>query len=108
MKKLNVSLLLIAIMILSMSVAFAADEDATLSEVDEIAIDDDVLTIDETGDELSVTEEEIVQTDDTYDVVGEAKTVTNSTFFEYFDDVASFDDDFILIEKFLFIFNFFI
>ena len=53
-----ISLLLLFVMVLSVSATFAADEDAALSEVDdEVIIDQDVLSVQEDNEPLSVEDE---------------------------------------------------
>ena len=65
-----ISLLLLFVMVLSVSATFAADEDAALSEVDdEVIIDQDVLSVQEDNEPLSVEDEEVVEADDGFDDV---------------------------------------
>ena len=79
---------------MSVSATFAADEDIALGEVnDEIAVDDNVLSVEEDTDTLSVADEPAVEADDTSDVVGSSSTVTNTTFHDYFDEYGSLTSD---------------
>ena len=89
-----ISLLLLFVMVLSVSATFAADEDATLTEVDdEVTIYQDVLSVQEDNDQLSVEEEDVVEADDSFDdVLKEDNVVTNNTFHNYFDDSGSLLD----------------
>jgi hypothetical protein len=66
--------------------SFAADGNVTLGEVDdEMAIDDNVLSVDENNEALSADEEGS-------EVVSASATVTNSTFHDYFDDQGTLLD----------------
>ena len=89
-----ISLLLLFVMVLSVSATFAADEDAALSEVDdEVIIDQDVLSVQEDNEPLSVEDEEVVEADDGFDdVLKEGNVVTNNTFHNYFDDSGNLLD----------------
>ena len=89
-----ISLLLLFVMVLSVSATFAADEDAALSEVDdEVTIDQDVLSVQEDNEPLSVEDEEVVEADDGFDdVLKEGNVVTNDTFHNYFDDSGNLLD----------------
>ena len=89
-----ISLLLLFVMVLSVSATFAADEDAALSEVDdEVTIDQDVLSVQEDNEPLSVEDEEVVEADDGFDDVLKAgNVVTNDTFHNYFDDSGNLLD----------------
>ena len=78
---------------LSASAAFATDDDATLTAVDdEITIDENVLSVEE-DDALEITEEDVVETNDDSDVVSAPSTVTNATFHDYFDETGNLTSD---------------
>lgn len=70
---------------LSVGSAFAADEDVTLTTIDdEITVEDDVLSVEEETDTLEAEDEQVLETGDTSEVVGASATVTNTTFHNYF------------------------
>ena len=75
-----ISLILLSVVLLSASVAFAAtDDNATVSEVNnEIAIDEDTLT---------ASNDVVIQENDTSSA--ESNVVTNSTFYQYFDNTGT-------------------
>ena len=78
---------------LSASAAFATDDDATLTAVDdEITIDENVLSVEE-DDALEITEEDVVETNEDSDVVSAPSTVTNATFHDYFDETGNLTSD---------------
>ena len=86
---------------LSLGVAFAADEDVTLNEVDDgITVDEDVLSVEEDTDTLSASDETALEADDSSNLVGESSTVTSDTFFNYFDSsgVLTSDADELIFE----------
>ena len=77
----------------SLGVAFAADEDVALNGVDDgIIVDEDVLSVEEDSDTLSVTDESAIEADDT-SVIGESSTVTKDTFFNYFNEYGVLTSD---------------
>ena len=71
---------------LSASVAFAADEDITLNGVDDEVSEEEVLSVEEDADALSVVDDTVIEADDGADVLKTTKTVTNDTFFNYFNE----------------------
>ena len=75
-----ISLILLSVVLLSASVAFAAtDDNATVSEVNnEIAIGEDTLT---------ASNDVVIQENDTSSA--ESNVVTNSTFYQYFDNTGT-------------------
>ena len=61
--------------------SFAADENVTLSQADdEITVDNNVLSVEETEDMVNV------EDNDNGEIVGESNIVTNATFHNYFDE----------------------
>ena len=79
---------------LSLGVAFAADENVTLNEVDDgITVDKDVLSVEKNSDTLSVSDENAIEADDSSNLVGASSTVTNDTFFDYFDSSGALTSD---------------
>ena len=81
-----ISLLLLCVLMFAVSTSFAADGNVTLGEVDdEMAIDDNVLSVGEDTEALSVD-------DESSNVVGSSATVTNSSFHDYFDDQGTLLD----------------
>lgn len=86
---------------LSLGATFAADENATLSSVDdEITIDEEVLSVEDETDTLGAEDEQVLETDDATEVVGASATVTNSTFHNFFDEngVLTSDADELIFE----------
>ena len=78
-----ISLILLSVVLLSASAAFAADNVSAVD--DEIAMEESVLAIDEDSDALEVTED--VSSEDIVAVA--SNIVTNDTFFNYFDENGS-------------------
>ncbi len=79
---------------LSLGVAFAADENVTLNEVDdEITVDEDVLSVEEDTETLSASDETAIEADGSSNLVGESSTVTKDTFFDYFDSSGALTSD---------------
>ena len=79
---------------LSVGSAFAADEDTTLTTIDdEITVEDDVLSVEDETDALEAENEQVLETDDATEVVGASATVTNTTFHNYFDEYGDLTSD---------------
>ena len=79
-----ISLILLSVVLLSASVAFAATDDVTADVNDEISIDDEVLAIDNI-DELESTDESAVA-EDILSADESSNVVTKDTFYNYFDE----------------------
>ena len=77
---------------LSAGATFAADGDSALTTLDDEIIVD-VLSVEEDSETLDVDEQTVLETDDVSDVVGETKTVTNTTFHDYFDEYGTLTSD---------------
>ena len=73
----------------SLGATFAANEETVADVDDEIVIDEDVLSVDESTDALNADEENVIEEADNSDVVSAASTVTNDTFFNYFENDGS-------------------
>ena len=79
---------------LSLSTTFAADDGTVLNTIDnEITFEEDTLTIEEDTDTVNIEEEKVLETDDTSEVVGASATVTNNTFFNYFENDGTLKSD---------------
>ena len=77
----------------SLSATFAANEETIAGVDDEIVIDEDVLSVDESTDALNVDEENVIEEVDNSDVLGAPSTVTNDTFFNYFENDGTLKSD---------------
>ena len=73
----------------SLGATFAANEETVADVDDEIVIDEDVLSVDESTDALNANEENVIEEADNSEVVSAASTVTNDTFFNYFENDGS-------------------
>ncbi|WP_296873754.1 right-handed parallel beta-helix repeat-containing protein [uncultured Methanobrevibacter sp.] len=79
---------------MSLSTTFAADDGTVLNTIDnEITFEEDTLTIEEDTDTVNIEEEKVLETDDTSEVVGASATVTNNTFFNYFENDGTLKSD---------------